>query len=80
MPRNCHNGGTRQGLVRFLETATGVSGFAVEEQVLDDAGEVRPFHLRVAAPATAQPLAQLGDRIVELEKPAYMTADVVFGE
>jgi P2-related tail formation protein len=70
--------GTRQGLVRFLEIATGVAGFTIQEQVLDAQGEVRPFHLQVHAPAAAHPVAALVERIVELEKPAYMTAEVLF--
>jgi phage tail-like protein len=70
--------GTRTGLVRFLETATGVVGFEVDEQVPDDQGRVRPFHMAVRAPAAALPFAPLIRRIVEQEKPAYMTAEVVF--
>ncbi len=72
--------GTLHGLVRFLETATGITGFTVDEQVLDALGQVRPFHMQVNAPAAAQPYAALVQRIVELEKPAYMTAEVVFSE
>ena len=70
--------GTHQGLVHFLETATGSTGFAVDEQVRDEQGRVRPFHMQVIAPAAAEALAPLIHRIVEQEKPAYMTAEVVF--
>ena len=70
--------GTEHGLVRFLETATGLSGFAVATQVPDADGRPRPFHLRVTAPATARPYATLVRRIVEQEKPAYVTADIDF--
>lgn len=70
--------GTQIGLVRFLETATGLTGFVVDEQVLDEQKRVRPFHMAVRAPVAAEPLAPLIRRIVELEKPAYMTAEVIF--
>ena len=70
--------GTQTGLVRFLETATGITGFVVDEQVVDATGRVRPFHMAVRAPAAAVRDARLIHRIVELEKPAYMTAEVTF--
>ena len=72
--------GTQHGLLRFLEVATGVEGFMVEEETVDEEGRRRPFHLRVVAPAAAQPFATLVRRIVEQEKPAYVTAELVFGE
>lgn len=72
--------GTQVGLLRFLETATGLTGFAVEEDVPAADGRPRPFHLRVTAPAAARPYADLVRRIVEQEKPAYVTAEVAFLE
>src|SRR6266542_112669 len=97
--------GTGRGLLRFLEVATGVHGFAVDEQVAwpeqppppfyalaaasgppsavgPDAapgGPVarqRPFHLRVRIPAAAAPHRALIARIVESEKPAYVTYEL----
>jgi hypothetical protein len=70
--------GTRQGLVLFLEIATGVTGFEVNEQVLNEAGEPMPFHVRVIAPETLRPQAALLERMIELEKPAHVTYDLVF--
>ena len=64
--------GTRKGLVESLELATGVTGF----QILENEA-VRPFHLRVVAPPEALPQRALIERIIELEKPAYMTYDAV---
>lgn len=60
--------GTARGLVRFLTTATGVEGFAVEEQV--------PFHVLVRVPAAARPYTALVRRIVEAQKPAYVTYEL----
>ncbi len=66
--------GTRQGLIRFLEVATGESGFRVQEnQTVDD--QARPFHLCVIAPKATRPYAELIHAIVAFEKPAYVTYD-----
>jgi len=62
--------GTARGLVRFLEIATGVTGFQVEERV-------RPFHVRVTVPAEAAGLRPLVEQIVEREKPASVTYELV---
>ena len=61
--------GTAAGLVRFLELATRVTGFAVE-----DAGR---FHVRVLVPDAAGPQRDTVARIVAALKPAHVTADVV---
>jgi len=63
--------GTATGLRALLETATGVSGFAVEETAQ------RPFHIVVRVPATAADRLDLVRRLVALEKPAATTCDVV---
>ena len=76
--------GTARGLLRFLDVATGVPGFTVEEHV--SAGEtaagqdvpVRPFHIRVVAPRAAEPHRALIERIVASEKPAYVTWELAF--
>ena len=68
--------GTRRGLVRFLEAATGVSGFRVEESVDDEEGEPIPFHIRLVAPEAARPQESLVRRILEMEKPAHVTASL----
>ena len=66
-------------MLRFLETATGVRGFAIDEQVPGEGGLPRPFHLRVHAPRETEPFRVLIERIVEVEKPAYVTYELVFG-
>ena len=71
--------GTRAGLVRFLETATGVEGFVVDEEV-DAAGRARPFHCVVRAPAAARRLRDLVQQIVEAEKPAFVTYELILEE
>ena len=63
--------GTATGLRALLETATGVTGFVVEETA------DRPFHIVVRVPATAANRLDLVRRLVVLEKPAATTCDVV---
>jgi len=70
--------GTSRGLLRFLETATGAQGFAIDEQVPGESGLPRPFHLRVRAPRETEPHRVLIERIIEVEKPAYVTYELVF--
>lgn len=64
--------GTRRGLQRFLETATGVTGFSIEEPA------DRAFHLRVLAPPQTQAHRPLIERIIEVERPAYATWELQF--
>lgn len=63
--------GTPHGLKRFLETATGVPGF----EVLEDG--TRPFHIRVVCPAEAAPHRAFVERIIEYQKPAYLTCTLI---
>jgi phage tail-like protein len=71
--------GTRKGLCLFLETATGLGGFEVNEQVLNGDGKVKSFHIRITAPSELAGHRVLIQRIVELEKPAYVTYELEFG-
>jgi len=70
--------GTARGLLRFLEVATGETGFRVDERVPGPNGRPRPFHVRVIAPASVEPHRPMVERIIELEKPAYVTYELVF--
>ncbi|MGV9213621.1 phage tail protein [Micromonospora sp. RB23] len=63
--------GTPYGMRRALEVATGVSGFAIDEP------EEMPFHIVVRVPAAAAEHLAVITRIVEAEKPAAVTAEVV---
>ena len=65
--------GTVSGLQLFLETATGITGFKITENVLPDSDDVIPFHVHVYAPSAAKPKNALIERIIEQEKPAYVT-------
>jgi phage tail-like protein len=64
--------GTKEGLQRFLETATGVTGFLIEEPA------AQPFHLRITAPKEVEVHRALIERIVNVERPAYATWEVQF--
>ena len=70
--------GTARGLVRILEVTTGLPGFVVEEHTSWPDGRPRPYHLRIHAPAEASPYRQFVEHLVQTEKPAYVTAEVVF--
>ncbi len=70
--------GTRKGLLRFLELATGVTGFKLDEHVMDEQGKVRAFHVRVQAPAAIRAHRPMLERIIEREKPAHVTYELAF--
>ncbi|SRR5579883_1173553 len=72
--------GTAKGLLRFLETATGVQGFTIEEQVVGADGRLQPFHMRIHVPADAEPYRVLIERIIESEKPVYVTYELATPE
>jgi len=61
--------GTRKGLKQFLEIATGIPGFEIVEQ--------RGFHIKVQVPESASPFEFVIRSIVELEKPANITYELV---
>lgn len=71
--------GTGLGLIKFLEVATGIPGFKIDEDVKDAAGRRQPFHIRVLGPREARPHRSLVERIITLEKPAYVTLELDFG-
>jgi phage tail-like protein len=70
--------GTSRGLRSFIETATGLHGFTIDEAALDDQKRPIPFHIVVNGPAEAAPFQPLIDRIVRSEKPAYVTYELRF--
>ncbi|MER7893992.1 phage tail protein [Micromonospora sp. NPDC094482] len=66
--------GTPYGMRRALEVATGLSGFALDEPAN------RPFHVVVRVPALAAGQLAVITRIVEAEKPASTTVEIVVAE
>jgi phage tail-like protein len=70
--------GTKAGLLRFIETASGFTGFAIEDDVRGEEGRPRPFQFRVVAPASARPLEPFIRRLIEREKPAYSTCELAY--
>jgi phage tail-like protein len=67
---------TRKGLERFLQVATGEDKFEILENQ-DRHGRRVPFHFTVVLPASMKLHFDLIKRIVEREKPAYVTCDIV---
>jgi phage tail-like protein len=67
-----HRRGSRQALVEWLETATGLRGFAVVDDPLLE------FHVHVRCPAGARAQHVLIERLVAAEVPAYVTSTLVF--
>jgi phage tail-like protein len=72
--------GTAKGLLLFLETATGTQGFQIDKEVSDLNSKSRPFHLCIRAPNETRQYRALIERIIEMEKPAYVTYDLEFVE
>ena len=70
--------GTKYGLLRYLEIATGHTEFEIDENVADAEGLKRPFHMRIRAPETLLAHRALLIRIIEEEKPAYVTYSLDF--
>ena len=70
--------GTGKGLLRFLQIATGVEEFEIDDQLRTSAGQIQPFHIRVRAPESTKPHQALIERIIDLEKPAYVTYELEF--
>jgi len=68
--------GTAKGLQHFLQRATGEANFEIKENV-DRDDRPKLFHLVVVAPASMRPHQALIERIVESEKPAYVTYELV---
>ena len=70
--------GTRRGLLLFLETATGLSGFKIEEQTRGEDGNLRPFYVHLTCPPGAKEQLALIRTIVTREKPAHVTCEISF--
>ena len=70
--------GTRQSLLAMLEIVTGLAGFAIDEHVPDGNGGVIPFHFRLTVPSGGRRFRAVISRIVEREKPAYTTAEIIY--
>lgn len=70
--------GARAALETFLTTATGCTGFTVEENPPDANGRGRPFHIRVHAPNEAARYSDLVARIVDGERPVYVTYEIAY--
>jgi phage tail-like protein len=71
--------GTARGLILFLETATGIPGFSIVENRAAD-GKTRQFHMCIHAPAPSAVYRGMIERIVEFEKPAFLTYELVFNK
>lgn len=79
------NRGTHQGMLQMLEIATGITGFVISEGAFSDEeqkapistqSDIKPFHIIVHFPPEGSKYLELIQRIVEQEKPAYVTAEI----
>lgn len=70
--------GTAKGLKLFLEIATGINGFELVENPDAGSSSPRPFHIYITAPPEAKKHIVLIERIVEQEKPAYVSYELKF--
>ena len=70
--------GTHHGLVTFLRLAVGLEGIEIQDWAPPGREAAAPFHLVVAAPAEARPMAGLIHTIMTFEKPAYATYELQF--
>lgn len=70
--------GTARGLLSFIEIATGLRGFAIDEAPVDARERPMSFHMVVNGPAEAASFRPLIERIVRSEKPAYVTHELRF--
>jgi phage tail-like protein len=68
--------GTNKGLIRSLQIITGMDGFSIDERVPGDDGQPKPFHIRVTIAQAANPYRPLIERVIQIEKPAYVTYEL----
>jgi hypothetical protein len=68
--------GTKHGLVAFLESATGTSGFEVIDRSDPRGAELPPFHFVVVVPPAAAAQREIVEAIVETERPVHMTYEL----
>ncbi len=71
-----HTRGTAIGVRRFLEAATGLRGFAIDDQVREADGTRRAFHVRITAPAAARRQHDLILKVLRMAKPVHVTCDL----
>jgi hypothetical protein len=72
--------GTAESIIAICELVTGLDGFAIEEGVTGEDGRPIPFHFRLRAPAAARSRREALERILRLEKPCFVTAEIVFAD
>jgi phage tail-like protein len=72
--------GTRGTMLAMLEIATGIEGFHIVDNPPDENGKPLPYAFRVEAPAAAKGMNGIITRVVEREKPAFATAEIVYAD
>jgi hypothetical protein len=70
--------GTSRGLTSFLQAATGVSGWSIDERSPGSVAAQSAFHMVVHGPKSVAPHAPMVERIVEMEKPAAVTYELLY--
>lgn len=70
--------GTSKGLIEVLEVATGIKDIKINEQALDESGIPKPFFIEISVPRSGELFKQFITKIIELEKPVYITYRLKF--
>lgn len=70
--------GTAWAVTESLEIATGVRGFVVTEEPPGPLYTARPFHFFVTAPAGVSKDKEVIEKVIEMQKPAYVTYEIIW--
>ena len=70
--------GTAESILTICELVTGLAGFSIEENAVGEDGRPIPFHFRLIAPEAARARREALEKILHLEKPCFVTAEIVF--
>jgi phage tail-like protein len=70
--------GTADGLSMFITIATGIEAIRIDQNPPDDFGNAIPFHINVLIDKSVKKLEQVIRIIVEQEKPAHLTYNIIF--
>ena len=70
--------GRKKACYFFCSSRRGAEDFIIEEKVLDEKNQTRPFHINVVAPEKLAGQKDLIERVIEFEKPVHVTYELEF--